>query len=261
MERRADHAFTLIELLVVIAIIAILIGILVPTLAGARETARRAVCQANQKQILAVSHAYANDYDGRLPHPNWGPSTDGWLFTIPVNIVVHPSFELGPTTGTLWEYLGGVSSLKESGGVGERHVADSSPAEVYRCPTHKGPYQNFSEKITSYMFNGALVNYKDKDPYHPSEQHPAYRISQFRITNAVMFWEADELGGGQMGAPWNDGASFPTEGLTTRHGDGATVAQVDGASVWMSNVDWDEQLDDRPGRLWCSPGSKTGDGY
>lgn len=253
--------FTLIELLVVIAIITILISLLLPALGAARETGRRAVCQTNQKNILAASHSYANDYDDQLPHPNWGTNTDGWLFTIPPNIAVHDLFEMGPSTGHLWEYLGGRSPLAENGSPEEKHVKDASPAEVYRCPTHKEPWDGVTEKMTSYMFNGALVNYTNTHPGYPNQQHPAYRISDFRIPNGVLFWEADELGGGQMGAPWNDGASFPTEGLTKRHGDGATVAQIDGASVWMTNVDWDEQLEHRPGRLWCSPGSKTGDGY
>jgi len=60
---RATHrAFTLIELLVVIAIIALLIGILVPSLGRAREAGRQVVCANNQRQIQAAIFAYANDY-------------------------------------------------------------------------------------------------------------------------------------------------------------------------------------------------------
>ena len=60
MKRRA---FTLIELLVVIAIIAILAAILFPVFARARESARRASCQSNMKQIILAYTMYAQDYD------------------------------------------------------------------------------------------------------------------------------------------------------------------------------------------------------
>ena len=56
-------AFTLIELLVVVAIIALLISILLPSLEKARETARRAACMSNQRQIAVGIFAYAVDFD------------------------------------------------------------------------------------------------------------------------------------------------------------------------------------------------------
>ena len=62
------RGFTLIELLAVIAIIAVLIGIIIPTLGGARESARRTQCLANLAQIGLGTQMYLDaESDGVLP--------------------------------------------------------------------------------------------------------------------------------------------------------------------------------------------------
>lgn len=59
--------FTLIELLVVIAIISVLMSIMLPALAGARQTARNVSCAARLQQQGVALQMYWNDYDLTMP--------------------------------------------------------------------------------------------------------------------------------------------------------------------------------------------------
>lgn len=82
------RAFTLIELLVVIAIIAVLISLLLPSLAGARDAARTLRCKSNLRQYGVAFHAYSGANQGYYcsgPSDNrrnrsWGAITEaGWM--------------------------------------------------------------------------------------------------------------------------------------------------------------------------------------
>ena len=87
------QAFTLIELLVVIAIIAILMGILMPTLRMVREQARRQSCSSRIRQQVLAIVMYAGENDSKLPLPETGGN---WLQDVAVN-TVHFMLKSGMT--------------------------------------------------------------------------------------------------------------------------------------------------------------------
>ncbi len=64
---RVRPAFTLIELLVVIAIIALLVGILLPSLSSARNQAKAVVCMSNLRQLGVQLAIYQNKFDHLPP--------------------------------------------------------------------------------------------------------------------------------------------------------------------------------------------------
>ncbi|MEM1444782.1 MAG: prepilin-type N-terminal cleavage/methylation domain-containing protein [Planctomycetota bacterium] len=124
-------AFTLIELLVVISIIALLIGILLPALGAARESARFIACGSNIRQMNIALQAYSTDSDGYFPPNNI--ATIAWF-----NEDV-----IGP-------YLPGTSEA------GTTSVA--GPA--FACPNDEGAGRTYAMNIFA---SGAILGFGETD--------------------------------------------------------------------------------------------------
>ncbi len=77
-----QQAFTLVELLVVMGIIAVLVGLLLPSLRNARFAAERILCSSNMRQLGLAIQMYATNNRGYFPRPagNGLQTPEDWLY-------------------------------------------------------------------------------------------------------------------------------------------------------------------------------------
>lgn len=135
------RAFTLIELLVVVAIIAILIGILLPSLAGARETARSMQCLSQQRQLGLAVQFYSSDFDGRIPPHN----------TIDRRLVDPNSPGGGANVAWCWAQVAGDIDLAFRNGSLSRYLSDI--AAIAGCPSWDTPQSAIDWGVATPFFN------------------------------------------------------------------------------------------------------------
>ncbi len=121
-------AFTLVELLVVIAIIGILIGLLLPAVQSVRESAQRASCLNNQRQLGLATLSFESTY-GVFPASGWtraGPGNPsgnyiGWRPMILPFVEQSNLQKLYDFSSNWWE--------------GTNPTAAAVPVLLFQCPT------------------------------------------------------------------------------------------------------------------------------
>lgn len=143
---RRVRGFTLVELLVVIAIMSLLVGLLLPAVQAARESARRSSCTSNLRQVGLALHAF---HGARKHFPaaftaasdpgnvNWRTLTTttpgyfepGWSFFA----FILPHME----RGALHDRLDLKLPIVSDGNAAAR--GDAGLVEAYVCPGDTGP--------------------------------------------------------------------------------------------------------------------------
>jgi prepilin-type N-terminal cleavage/methylation domain-containing protein/prepilin-type processing-associated H-X9-DG protein len=157
--KKSRSGFTLIELLVVIAIIAVLVGLLLPAVQKARETANRMKCANNLKQIGLALQTY---------HDNLGQFPPGYIDgnTDPTKT---PDQDMGPGWGWAAFLLPYVEqdplfrqiNLTVPVGTGVNAMLSGQGLSIYQCPSDplQQPFPVYDSTFTKPIVTLAHANY------------------------------------------------------------------------------------------------------
>lgn len=242
MGARTPKAFTLIELLVVIALIAILIGILLPSLGKARATGQQLKCILNVKQMAMAAVGYAGDYKERIwPVANrkwwpngpqeWPPETD------------PPPDAPPPTNVAMWAQL--IENGTRAPGLMYKYIENLH--QVAECPTNKRRRVDGQEWLNMWSSRtGVAFDYTMLDEVEgyrlgtqtfvgylppnvgPYANVPAGTVSQLTILKSVpLYFEESSFRWNQT---FRDGMFGNTDQLTSRHFKSGNVSYADGSA-------------------------------
>ena len=210
MRRVESHkgrsGFTLIELLVVVAIIALLISILLPSLARARELSRRTVCASNMHGMGNALYTYAGDNSDDFPTAAHATATAVGLGLVEYQKVI------GSKRGVLGNPSAGETCATTTSPVAPCTAAGSTQVSTVRnlwtlvrlggmspksliCPSSEDE-PNSEDNPQDYWDFGKGDNTEEKIPGSPIAQDPAANWKQVSYGYQVPY--------GQMGRPSSD---------------------------------------------------------
>lgn len=217
------RAFTLIELLVVVSIVALLIGILLPALGGARDSARTVQCMSNMRSLSFAMLMHAQDSDDELPRS----SHSAGFHSLPWAAAMYE-----PITGN--EFAGSGYSWDNEGWW---HATNTH----YRCPhdRRESPIvqQGLPFGFAAFSY-GMNVYYELRKEEIDPEQWSGQRVELYRKVYSVprpsatiVLGEIPDLVGVDhiMAHFWRTRDTPAGEGVAgDRHGERAAYAMLDG---------------------------------
>ncbi len=139
--RGPARAFTITELVVSVAIVAILLGMLMPSLSGVRASARSAECVSNLRQMSTAAQGYALQY-GYYPPAIRYDLKDGEVLQYAWDWVTTMSNRL-VSPGALWSFT-------------------DDPDRVQRCPSCRSATNFAADPFTGYNYNTTRVGGEGK---------------------------------------------------------------------------------------------------
>jgi type II secretory pathway pseudopilin PulG len=169
-----------VDLLVSIAVVAVLIGLLLPSLRLVHETSKRVVCQSNLRQVGLGMHMYATDNDSWLPPSAFALGFGPQWESNPMYLRID-----GRTRGydlPLWDGMGYLFA--------QTYLTDG---RIFYCPSHTGahPFEAYTDR-----FDGAPGEIQANYQYRGIGPNGEARLDLFDDTVALIsdgFAEVDDI--------------------------------------------------------------------
>lgn len=273
MSRARRRGFTLVELLVVIGIIAVLVGILLPVLTKARESAKRTQCLSNLRELANGFRIYAATFKDACPI--------GYLADLK-----QFSYILNDNNGTNFRVCTALGCLPNSGIMKD--------GKVWYCPSENDPSFMYNTSLNVWCFdqpkgsNGwnHLNGFPGADPgytnAHTRAGYNARPCQNFRSSGPAPYlipeidYDPDYRSSSPSGstavygfvrlaqlknkAILSDMVNFGPSSVRVRHVKGVNVLYANGSAKWVA-LDQFINLKDNSANAWRKIPAAVGNGF